>query len=255
MTGLRERLQRLARLQAAKLPVPRSDREVDVVDLVTWVYREQRAHIVDGRGIGLHEGERAAEGLGHTIAADSIARVVANGVLGCQVDKLGYDMGELHPVAEAVHGIVARLQTSGLAAGFLVIQHAQKGEIPTGATLEPRLQPDWKSKGPQWQWVTVRRETDGETVTLRWPAERSFKMAYDDSRERMPICCLLAEDFGPDYIASERRDYVAWHDALTRLVNICDALTRNDPMALGGLLVTGPTLAREPWLVQTGKVA
>lgn len=250
MSALRERLQRLARMQAAKLAVPDADRAVDVLDLVTWVYREQRAHIVDGRGIGLHEGERAAAGLGHTIQGDSIARIVTNGVLGCQVDKLGYDMGELHPVAETVHGLLLRLHRGARAAGNLVVEHALRGEIPAGATLEPQLQPAWKANGPRWQWVNVRRETDGATVGIRWPAERSFKMVYDDSRERMPLYCPLDEDFGPDYVAAERRDYVAWHDALTLLVVECAALVKAAPLALGGLVVTGPTLAREPWLVR-----
>lgn len=258
MSALRERLQRLARLDAAKLPIGRDEREVDVLDLVHWVYRDQKAHIVDGRGIGLHEGEKVAARVISAAQAGggSVLRGVAEiGNLGCVVQRQGYDMGELHPVAETVHGIVAWLQRTGRAAGRLVVEHAQKGEIPSGATLEPKLQPSWKSSGPRWHWVKVRRETDGAEVALRWPAERSFRMAYDDSRERMPLYCPLEEDFGPDYVAAERRDYVAWHDALRLLVAECDALTRDLPLQLGGLVVTGPVLAREPWLDKSARQA
>lgn len=220
-----------------------ADRLVDVVDLVNWVYGDQRAHEVDGRGIGLHEGERATEIARRKnvpavsvarIAADSSVRTAAQAELGCKVDKVGYDMGELHPVAEAVDSMVARLL-----AVDLIVRHAQKKEIPAGADFEIKLEPDWKDL-PRYD-MQACGPCCNHTVRMM-PRHGTFKITYD--RNKHPLFCPLIFDHEPEFLGQLRRDYMAWHDGLSMLVvYCCDYRDR-----LGGLVVTGPSLLRQPWL-------
>jgi hypothetical protein len=234
MTGLRQRLQQLAakRQQASQFHVGRIGLDVDVVELVNWVYADQRAHILDGRGIGLHEGERIAA---RVMPADragsgsSQAQFEAIMQLGVRVDKTGYDVGDLHPVAEVINSLV-----TAMPGGRLIIEFGRRRAIPEGGSFEVALGPSWKVE-PRYDMVTC-----GATL-LSLPRQGAFDVVYDGNKH--PIYCPLELEHGPDYLAALRAEYVAWHDSLTSLVDTC----RQQRDRIGGLIVSGPKLAREPW--------
>jgi hypothetical protein len=221
MSDLRARIQRLQQRKQTAAQV-NADRLVDVVELVNWVYAEQRAHLVDGHGIGLHEGERAAAGLRHNVrsAHAQFERILQ---LGCRIDRHGHDAGDLHPVAEAVNELVGSM----LSARAMIINFASRGSIPDGFDFEMKLGPSWK--------VEAKYDAQGT------PRPGSFHMAYDKNKH--PAYCLLAYDHGPDYQRELRAEYVSWHDALSELVVLCC----KHRARLGGLMVTGPKLLRGPW--------
>jgi hypothetical protein len=60
--------------------------------------------------------------------------------LGCQVDKEGHDMGELHPVAEVVHDLVVHRGER------LVIDFAKLRTTPRGGSIIAKLGPAWKDE-------------------------------------------------------------------------------------------------------------
>ena len=234
MTGLRQRLQQLAakRQQASQFHVGRIGLDVDVVELVNWVYADQRAHILDGRGVGLHEGEKIAAHVMHAARAgsgSSQAQFEAIMQLGVRVDKSGYDVGDLHPVAEVVNSLV-----NAMPGGRLIIEFARHRAIPEGGSFETELGPSWKVE-PRYDMVSF----GAELVAL--PRQGAFNVVYD--RNKHPLYCPLELDHGPDYVAAMRAEYVAWHGALTGLVVEC----REHRDRIGGLIVSGPKLAREPW--------
>ena len=172
MSGMRARVQRIARLtkavervKSAPAPAPEA-LQIDVIELVNWVYGDQRAHEVDGRGIGLHEGERAAEGLAHGIAGDGIHRLAEAKALGCRVDKVGYDRGELHTVAEAVHDLVVH---NG---GRMIWRYAEKKSTPPGGKIVARLGPNWKNE-PRY---SMQRCEDGSQRMLPLPGTFTEKI-------------------------------------------------------------------------------
>lgn len=242
MTGLRDRLQRLARVRrdagrsapknAGRVAV-NADRLVDVVELVSWVYAEQRAHIVDGRGIGLHEGEMIAEGVLDARRAgggSGYGRFHEIQLLGCKIDRVGYDMGDLHPVAEAVNAMIGKIGGGGL-----IVRFAAKRDIPPGASFDIRLAPRWKSE-PRWQLGPCA----GCGQQHQLPMQGTFVVW---TRNKRPVYCPLDFDYEPEYLAQLRQEYIAWHDALSELVVRC-CYNREK---IGGLVVTGPKLLREPW--------
>lgn len=245
MSGLRQKLQRLAAAGKHKpaapggVPQVNADRLVDVVELVNWVYADQRAHIIDGRGIGLHEGEKEAEAAlaGRRSGAVHVslhARFQEIMLLGCRVDKIGADTGDLHPVAETVHDLARRL-----GAYRTIRTCAIRREPPIGGSIEARLGPVWKVE-PRYERALC--EGCGEVHAL--PKAGSFKVDYDT--RKYPLSCPVADDHEPEYIGALRREYLAWHDDLSLLVQ----QLRDIRDKLGGLVVTGPRVPRQPWLKQ-----
>lgn len=220
MSDLRARIQR-------QLHIGRVGLDVDVVELVNWVYAEQRAHLVDGHGVGLHDAERAVAGLRHGVrsAHGQFERILQ---LGCRIDRQGHDAGDLHPVAEAVNELVGSM----LSAKALIIYFASRGAVPEGLDFEIRLGPSWKAE-PRFDFQGT-------------PRPGSFHVSYDKNKH--PIWCPLAYDHGPEYQQKLRAEYVSWHDALEELVAICC----QNRTRLGGLVVSGPTLPREPWRREEG---
>lgn len=207
MSDMRDRLQRIER----GLDDPR----VDVLELVNWVYSEQQAHHEAGRGV-----------FGPGGSVDSVVRLSSFSVLGVSVDRLGYNMGELHPVAEVVHGIVCGLQRE---VPTKLIQHyAASASVPPGYDLEVELGPVWKGE-PKYDMRGL-------------PRPGSFKVEHDGSNAKVPVCCPLDYSHGANYQAELRREYEHWHLALRHLVIAC-----GKSRELGRLVVTGPTIAREPW--------
>lgn len=112
--------------------------------LLEWTYREQKARLYAGRGIGLYEGERAAQGVewyGHS--ADGAFEIERRAEIGGRIDVSGGDMGWLDDDAAAVHDIVDSAPFGGL-----VMRQAEIGGRPDWRPdVTPRLRPVLDAKG------------------------------------------------------------------------------------------------------------
>jgi hypothetical protein len=204
----------------------RAKRPIEIQDLVVWVIRDQKAHRIDGAGIGLFEGELAAEGRRvYRRSADGVAATMDNIGIGGRIQRIGHDSGELHPDAELVWGLIAKLPDP---CRLPVIEAGRTGEPPQGAWLpEPGLVPVWR-KGPRF-------DREGR------PAEGSFKMIYDSNRNA--ISCPLEPEHEPSYIASVREEYRNWRAGLEHVARALIA----EPERLRRWSVRPPRFADAPW--------
>jgi hypothetical protein len=212
MSGMRDRLARIER----GLEAP----QVDVLELVNWVYSKQRAHEVAGRG-----GVRLGYG---SVSADGIARIGELSRLGCRVDVSVGDGGELHPVAETLHYLAGQIQARHQAPAWLLWHYGAQNGFPPAYDLELELGPQWRGE--------PRYEASGR------PKQGAFKVVHDGSSAKVALYCPLDFSHGAEYQAELRREYEHWHLALRCLVEAC---AKAD---LGRLVVTGPAISREPWI-------
>jgi hypothetical protein len=220
MNGMRDRLARIER----GLEPP----QVDVLDLVNWVYSEQRAHQATSRG---------AVRLGYgSVSADGIARIAELNRLGCRVDVSSGDTGELHPIAETLHYLASQIQARHQAPAWLLWHYGAQKATPPGYDLDLELGPTWKGE-PRYE--VGRCGGCGKEHAM--PRHKFFKVVNDGSTLKVPLYCPLEWSHGADYQAELRREYEHWHLALRCLVELC---AKAD---LGRLVVTGPAIAREPW--------
>jgi hypothetical protein len=236
MSGMRARLQRIAR--------GAEDPRVDVLDLVNWVYSEQRANQVSGQGLYAAEAVVAGLRRGSASQASTIAALIEVNRLGCRVDRVGYGSGDLHPVAEALHLKVAQIQSSGEAPAWLLVRYGEHAALPDGHDLEINLGPTWKGE-PRYEV----RACSACGADHAMPMAGKFKVVNDGTKWAIPVFCPLEWDHGLEYQAAERREYDHWWQALQALAMRC---ARAD---LDGLIVTGPAIAREPWLCRDSAVA
>lgn len=190
--------------------------------LLVWTYREQRADVVIGRGVGLHGLEAAADGVAiQASSACGCAAVARIAELGVRVDSLGRDRGDLHPDAEVVHSAVMSMtgKVNGLPIAHLVIASASRGEAPDCMLGEvPRARP-------------YMHAVNG-TVRVDWL----------DANRRYGVCPIT---WVPSWaeIDAKRAEYRAWWTALRVLAFALSShprLTRWHPLL--------PEVALEPWI-------
>lgn len=120
-------------------PRDRVSAGVTVEALLIWVYRDQKADIVIGRGDGLHDIELAADA-GHPrygSSPDGVAAMLKIGALGCRIagSAAASCKGDLHPVAELAH---ETLEDMGID-GHLLRQYAKAGGAPWVTKRRARL--------------------------------------------------------------------------------------------------------------------
>src|SRR5260221_12579907 len=98
-------------------------REIDIEAFLVWVFRDQKAHVIEGRGVGLFAAEAAAGGIRRqATSADGCANVERLALLGCSIDGGGMSNGlDLHPDAERAYAVVNRLSDYG----HLLVRYAR----------------------------------------------------------------------------------------------------------------------------------
>ncbi|MEN2977874.1 hypothetical protein P7L78_19160 [Tistrella bauzanensis] len=186
--------------------------DIDVENLLVWVYRDQKADLVTGRmDDGRVMGWRGS----------SLGRIEAVANLGCRVDGRGAGWGaagELHRDAAATHEVV---ETLDLGTQRVVIRHARAG-----------TRPDWTAGGlrcrPVW-----RRTATGEVRP---------RVIYTATRK--PSYCPIEIEPAPAILHDARMEWVTWRGALDRIAR--------DLRAVDALLtrhrITGPAADATPWL-------
>ena len=200
-----------------------SRKSIDVEYLLEWTYRRQKADVIVDRGTGLNKVEAAAAGIERHAVSGDWASIDKYGHLGCFIDQLGFDSGQLAPDAETVHQVVMGF---GDPVRGLLIQHGRSGTRPE-CMLHPdvRYEPVWKG--------SPRYDYDG------LPAKGSYKMIRNHNESA--IGCKVQPRQHVTYIEAQRRDYMLWHSGLVALANHFGKhpLTR--------FVVAGPAVSAAPW--------
>ena len=77
---------------------------IDIINLLRWVYQQQKAHVIVDSGAGLYGIEAEWAGLEvRGVSGDGVCRVLNNCMLGTSIDGSGKASGALHPDAMTVH--------------------------------------------------------------------------------------------------------------------------------------------------------
>jgi hypothetical protein len=197
---------------------------IEVTGLVVWTISRQRA---DRAWVGLHEGERAAEGLpSFGSSADGVAAVAGNIGIGGRIQVIGYDTGSLHPDAEEVMTYLHRLERDQRRA---VIAYGRSCQLPLAAYLpDPRLGPVWR-KGPRF-------DAEGR------PDPDAVQVSYDPDQHRIAWCPLQLEH-EDRFVAELRAEYATWRAGMLRVGwHFC-----GHPHLLRRWSVRPPRIAAEPW--------
>lgn len=192
-------------------------RAMDVADLVTWVYRDQKAHLLERSGVGAFEARLSGGGLTMT------AVVGRSALLGCSIDGGGFATHDLHPVAEAVD---RHLQ--GMSGGALLRRYGIRGTVPEGSDLDWRFEPLWK-EAPVFDPAT------------RLPRRGSFIMQYNDRKQ--PVLCFVQPDHEERYVDDRRAEFLAWYAGLVRLSGWAQ-----NASALAGWRISGPAFKLPSWV-------
>lgn len=182
----------------------------DVERLVSWTYGPQMADRFATSGLFELEA-RAAGYEWRNSSTDGCATIENIARVGCRIDISGAGRETVHPVAEAVVGVVAAHDAAEL--------------LRYHGVLDSR--PNWR--GPK-RWF----------IPERWKVEGEDAMWVYTERTSQPYCPLI-QVASAETVERARATYLRWWDALD------DVAWRLGQRALG-FTVLAPQVDREPWL-------
>lgn len=171
-------------------------RSVAAVDLLEWVYRDQKAHVVYDQAGGDRWVYGARSSACGCLAVERLA------LAGCRIDGGGYAAGVLHADAEAVHEFVLGLWGPVRNA---ILVNAKGGTLPEWEADPVRVEPSWKH--------AELTDPSKPGLAAKWaeglPARGSYRVEYD--RNRNPLYCPV-EIWGgvPAVVEAMRRQYELW---------------------------------------------
>lgn len=200
---------------------------ITVARLLTWVYRDQKADLMSGKGLlGMEVAVDCDEGGTFRGASSCCATVEMNGLLGTIIRSTGWQQRPaLHPDAEAVHDVV--MACWGWATASLLIRHARQADTPDWHTGMQRL---------------VALERLGEIVQDRYDEVVTVK--YRKSSRVVPVLyCPVVRHPSMEFVEMQRDVYRQWHRGLLRVEE------RLEAVALVRWQVDGIGAAAEPWRV------
>lgn len=202
-------------------------RRVDVMELATWVYRDQKADKEFDAGVAGPTARAGALGWGEK-SRDGISMVERVASVGCDIDGGGWSPGALDADAEAVHDFVLAHRL------HQVMQYARTGTVPDWAEgMTTRYEPVWRGM-PMYH-------TEGKLAGL--PDENAVKRVWNDTKKHAIGSQVRCIDH-PAVIASIRSEYVRWHAGMSSLA----AYFMARPELLRRYEVTGFAASPTPWL-------
>lgn len=208
-----------------KMDVPAQP--VSLVALLTWVYRDQRAHVNSHVTLSLPIHKEDPD-IAPPRLDSACLRLARYGALGADIASTHrHHRPQLHRDAEAVHACVAALSHSDPYGAHLVARHGLWAQAPEFSNDVPIPEPVMRlnafgrdeiiddAAAPGNGAMTAQTVTDPQTgvTRLHW-----VEIPY-------PFCPLRYWP-SPADIAQSRLDYRIWHRALTRLLAILPALAR-----------------------------
>ena len=195
-------------------------RSIDVERLLWWVYRDQKADIVIGRGDGMMATEAAVDGVViRGVSGDGVAAVISQAQLGCRVDGGGASADHLHRDAETAHRAVMRLPRP---IALTVMQHARAGTRPDWLPeARPKAEPRMTPRGK----VLVRYDVSDVHRNYGW--------------------CVIDWTTSVAQIQAARTEWALWHAALWSL-----SAELSRPRVMTRFLPSPPSVPAEPWLAE-----
>jgi len=193
--------------------------DVTLINLLAWVYRDQRAQDMSHISLALKEQEEDHFER-HKRSQDGCAQLLADRRLGATIP--GTESQQrlvLHPDAECVHERLAELSSDDPYGALLVFRHARRGIIPDYSNEIPIPQPvlTLDNRGRERVVKTLCKAGDGDLAYRRImdPETGKFRMGWIEIG--YPYCPITYWPSATSVIES-RLDYRLWHNALTQLL-------------------------------------
>lgn len=190
--------------QFSAVAVDEGQRAVPVEWLLWWTYQRQRADVVIDRGVGLYDGEMAADGI--VARKSSPDGVYLLSTTGGRVDGGGKSSGDLHPDAELVHRTVLSMDREAQAVVMAYVR--------TGAPPDPML---------------------GTVPVLRPKLDRRGRVTYQRDRRGKRICAVLELYPLQETLDMHRRAYVEWWGVMDSLASLLKASGRLETFQVTGV--------------------
>lgn len=178
-----------------------------LAQLLVWVYRDQKADVMTGRGLWAPEAEFDALPDVQVVRRWSgcgCAQVEAIGRLGVRVESTGWQQrAVLHPDAEAVHDALVAMSREDWMGALLLRRYGADGSTPEWGDGDQELGPvfDSRDKIVQDRCDEVVEVVDAVGRKLLVPVRYCPVEAYPSD----------------DWIETTRGEYRRWHAALLRL--------------------------------------
>lgn len=202
-----------------------------LVPLLVWVYRDQKADVMTGRGLWAPEAELDA-GAGVQVvrrwSGCGCAQIEAIGVLGSRIEATGWQQrAVLHADAEAVHDALVAMSREDWMGALLLRRYAAAGSQPDWGDGEQELGPlfDARDKIIQDRYDEVVEVIDAVGRKLLVPVRYCPVEAYPSD----------------DWVEMSRGEYRQWHAALLRLME------RLGDVTLRRWRLDGIGAEAEPW--------
>lgn len=179
--------------------------DIDIENMLIWVYQKQKADIIAGRAVGLLDIEASAAGIRRMkISGDGCAAVARSEALGVRVDSFGRDRGDLHVDAEHVHDLLEQFPA---ALRHLIICHAKAGTRPDPMIgAQPRMVPVTNKRGKitkiwnknrNWIGCEVRPVNRQETIDFARETYRSWHRGVNLVAEKLQLNSPILIRYAP----------------------------------------------------------
>jgi len=205
---------------------------VGLAQLLVWVYRDQKADKMSGRGLWAPEAEADAGPNVQVVkrwSACGCAQIEAIGLLGTRIETTGWQQRPtLHPDAEAIHDRLVEMSREDWIGALLLRRHGGDAGVPDWDDGVQELGPvfDQRDKMVQDRYDEVVQVIDAVGRNLLVP------LRY----------CPLEVYPSDDWVELSRGEYRQWHAALTRLMG------RLEGVSLTRWRLDGLGAAAEPWV-------
>jgi hypothetical protein len=211
---------------------------ITAADLITWVYRDQKAHLMSGQGLhlpeGADEGAHDPEDYHGGWSADGCAALARRAAMGALIPDTGHlQRYALHPDAETVHSLVVERSRPDPLGATLLLRHGRRGDAPDeGETARPEPVRRLDREGGE-RIVEDATLPGGSHLEQRWRLDRKT-----GRREKVwvevphPFCPLRYWPDGAE-LAHSRLEYRTWWRALRAVAGALPPLRRWRVTGLG----------------------
>jgi len=218
--------------RTVSIPFSRTPRaSAGLAELLIWVYRDQRADIMTGRGLHVPDpaSDEAKLSLEMRTSACGCAALEAISLLGSRIKTTGWlQRPSLHPDAERLHDALVDMSLEDWLGAALLFRFAVAGELPDYGDGAQELGPMFDARD------RIIQDRYVETVELVDCVGRV-------SLVPLRYCPIEAYPSN-DWIELSRAEYRQWHKALSRLWDYVQDLR------LSKWRLEGVGAEAEPWL-------
>jgi len=211
------------------------------VDLLTWVYRSQKADLMSGKELHLADGTVVKDAApAAATSRDGCAALRRQAVVGAIIPGTAHlQRYALHPDAEAVHDLVVELSRRDPLGAALLRQHGRYGDIPDTCDIVPQPEPVRRLRN--------RREQIVEDAALPGNSHLEARDGRDpDTGAATTVWVEVAHPYCPirywpsaATVLEARVEYRAWWRALAAIAGRLPRLQR--------WRVTGLGAQEKPW--------